>query len=89
MEAFSWLMIVVRGPRPLWAGPTPVQEALGVVGKQDKNTLRSHAISGVLPRSLLRFLSPSSLLDVSSRWIVSVRWKKSSPFPVTFGHDLS
>lgn len=48
MEAFSWLMIVVRGPRPLWAGPTPVQEALGVVGKQDKNTLRSHAISGVL-----------------------------------------
>lgn len=48
MEAFSWLMIVVRGPRPLWAGPTPVQEALGVVGKQDKNTPRSHAISGVL-----------------------------------------
>lgn len=59
-------MIDVRGSCPLWVVPTPVQEVLGAVGKQDKHTLRNNAISDVLPWSLLQFLSPSFLLDVSS-----------------------
>lgn len=88
VEASPWVMIDVRVIQPTVGSAIPVQVVLGALGKQHEWPLRGKAISSVLVWFLLQFLSPSSLLDVSSWWIVSVRWSKPSSFHVTFGRGL-
>lgn len=88
--AFSWLVIDVEGPSPLWAVPSL---GLGYTRKQTGWSGKSKLVNSISPRSLLQLLPQvyvsGSCLSVL-QWTVTQICKSNKPFPphIDFHHGV-
>lgn len=74
---FSWMLISVGGPSPLWAAPDSGQPALSYIRRVAKHELERMSASSVHPWFLLQVPCPG----FSQWWIVTCKMKQihSSP----------